>query len=225
MTLPFEETLGFHFREPELLQVALTHKSALSEGKWERSNERLEFLGDSILSAIAAQHLYRLYPAEDEGSLSKRKALLVSKPSLARWAKELNLGSHLVLGAGEQSSGGRARPSILADALEAVIGAIYLDGGYEAARQVVSRWLGGGKTDFEETDYKSRFQEMMHKRFKVPPTYETVSTAGPEHDKTFSVEVRLGKDILGMGAGKSKKEAEQAAARDAMRKIHSRHRS
>lgn len=224
MSESFEDTLGFHFRKPELLRVALTHKSALSDGKWECCNERLEFLGDSILAAIAAQYLYNLYPDEAEGRLSKRKAAFVSKTSLTQWAKELNLGAHLILGPGEQSSGGRTRSSILSDALEAVIGAIYLDAGYEAAQQVVGRWLERDSAEFKEADHKSRLQEIMHKRYRMPPRYETVSTAGPEHDKTFSVEVRMGKETLGIGAGKSKKEAEQSAAFDALKKLQPRHR-
>ena len=213
-----EHALGYRFRKPELLRAALTHKSASAERGQPRSNERLEFLGDSVLSAIVAQHLYESHPTEPEGRLSKRKAALVSRPSLARWAEALGLGRHLILGPGEDSSGGRERPSIISDAQEAVLGAIFLDGGFEPARQfVLGRLADGG--GFEETDYKSRLQEMMQKRHRVPPVYELVSTAGPEHDKSFSVKVLMGKDVLGSGQGKTKKEAEQAAARDAMEKL------
>lgn len=189
-------------------------------GGRERSNERLEFLGDSVLSAIVAQHLYETYPTEDEGRLSKRKAALVSRASLAQWAEELELGSYLILGPGEEASGGRARPSILSDALEAVLGAIFLDGGFDAARKTVRIWIADGVRGFEETDFKSRFQEMMQKRYRVPPQYEIVSQSGPEHDKTFVVKVKMEKDVLGQGRGKSKKEAEQDAARDAISRLH-----
>lgn len=222
MSGALEEAVGFRFRRPELLRAALTHRSALSECGVEVCNERLEFLGDSVLSAIVAHRLFDLHPSEAEGRLSKRKALLVSKPSLARWAKSLELGRHLYLGPGEEASGGRSRPSILSDALEALIGAVYLDGGFEAARRMVARWIEDEKAGFEETDFKSRLQELMQKRFRAPPRYETVSTQGPEHDKTFSVAARMGKEVLGRGSGKSKKEAEQAAARDALGRLRSR---
>ena len=176
----------------------------------------MEFLGDSVLSAVVAHQLYESYPDEDEGRLSKRKALLVSRPSLARWAADLDLGRFLFLGAGEDQSGGRTRPSILSNALEALIGAVYLDGGYAEASAFVHRRFLDRREELVETDYKSRLQEILQKRFKAPPVYDMVRATGPDHDKTFSVTVRLGRQVLGTGQGKSKKEAEQSAALDAL---------
>lgn len=211
-----EEVIGHCFRRPELLRAALTHRSYASEKKGSHCNERLEFLGDSILSAVVAHCLYERYPDEDEGALSKKKALLISRPALARWAQELGLGGHLYVGAGEEVSGGRRRPSILADAVEALIGAVYIDGGYEAARRLIEGRFVARESLLEERDHKSRLQEMLQKRHKAPPCYEVDRSSGPDHDKTFSVTVRMGRQALGSGAGKSKKDAEQAAAKDAL---------
>lgn len=212
---PLEEVIGYAFRNPEHLKEALSHKSFASESRSGVYNERLEFLGDSVLAAVIAHYLYATFPGEDEGSLSKKKAQLVSRPNLARWAAEIDLGAYLYLGVGEETSGGRSRLSLIGNALEALIGAIYLDGGYEAAERFVrGRLARHGKV--EETDYKSRLQEVLQKKYKVPPVYSLAEASGPDHDKTFSVVVALGKRELGRGSGKSKKEAEQAAARDAL---------
>lgn len=210
-----EEAVGYRFKNPDLLKEALSHKSYASESKSGVFNERLEFLGDSILAAVVAHELYRDFPTSDEGLLSKRKSQLVSRNSLAHWAAELSLGQFLYLGVGEETSGGRIRQSLLANALEALIGAIYLDGGYEAAREFIRGRMHEGEPK-PESDFKSRLQEVLQKRFKVPPSYETTDAAGPDHDKTFAVVVYLGKKALGRGTGKTKKEAEQAAAKDAL---------
>ncbi len=215
------ELVGHGFRDPSLLEEALTHKSYAYERGTLRHNERLEFLGDSVLAAVVAHRLFLDHPAEDEGRLSKHKASLVSRPTLARWADEAGLGPHLKLGSGEESTGGRVRPSILANALEAVIGALYLDGGYEAARRFVEGRFLEARAAFVETDFKSRLQEVVQKRHKVPPEYRLVETAGPDHDKTFSVTVLVGARTLGTGSGKTKKEAEQDAARDALKHVKS----
>ncbi|MBI3548036.1 MAG: ribonuclease III [Elusimicrobia bacterium] len=216
MSQALEEAIGYRFRRQELLRSALTHKSFASEQKSRHCNERLEFLGDSILSAVVAHRLFESYPDEEEGSLSKRKSGLVSRTSLARWGQDLSLGDHLFLGAGEAQSGGRLRPSILCNAIEALIGAMYIDGGYDAASAFIDGWLTGQTPGPGEADFKSRLQEILQKRYKVPPHYEVQQAFGPDHDKTFSVTVRLGKNVLGSGKGKSKKEAEQAAAKDAL---------
>jgi len=213
---PLEEVTGYRFKNPDLLKEALSHKSFASESKSGLYNERLEFLGDSILAAVVAHQLYTEYPQEDEGSLSKKKAMLVSRPSLAAWAAEINLGAYLFLGVGEESSGGRIRHSLLSNALEALIGAIYLDGGYAAAEHFIRRWSSSRHGSPAETDYKSRLQEILQKRYKIPPQYAMVEAEGPDHDKTFRVAVMLGKKTLGHGGGKTKKEAEQAAARNAL---------
>lgn len=216
---PLEETIGYRFRRPELLEEALTHKSRAFEGGEERHNERLEFLGDSVLSAAVAHHLFESLPGENEGRLSKMKASLVSRGTLARWGMEIGLGDHVRLGSGEEATGGRSRPSILANALEAVIGAVYLDGGYEAARGFVDRCFLSRRPKFVETDFKSRLQEVVQKKYKVPPSYKLVRTAGPDHEKVFSVKVQIGAKTLGTGEGRTKKEAEQAAAEDALRRL------
>lgn len=213
---PLEEVIGYRFKDPRHLKEALSHKSFASESKSGIFNERLEFLGDSVLAAVVAHRLYVDYPEDAEGSLSKKKSQLVSRPSLARWAAELNLGAYLYLGVGEETSGGRTRLSLLGNALEALIGAIYLDGGYEAAARFIQKWCTERHASLEETDYKSRLQEVLQKKYKIPPVYELTSAAGPDHDKTFQVLVRLGKKQLAEGAGKTKKEAEQAAARNAL---------
>lgn len=216
MAEPLEDVVGHRFRDPGLLKQALSHKSFASESGTGVYNERLEFLGDSVLAAVVAHQLYAEYPDEPEGALSKKKSLLVSRPSLAAWAEEIGLGAHLYLGVGEESTGGRTRQSLLANALEALIGALYLDGGYDAAARFIRQWCARTHGSLEETDYKSRLQELLQKRYKSPPTYELTSAAGPDHDKVFSIVVRIGTRELGRGTGKNKKEAEQAAARDAL---------
>jgi len=216
---PLEEVIGYRFRDSGLLKLAMSHKSFASESGSGGCNERLEFLGDSVLAAVVAHQLFSEYPDEPEGNLSKKKSLLVSRPSLAAWAEELGLGSYLYLGVGEETTGGRTRHSLLGNALEALIGAIYLDGGYEAAAVFIRTWCARRHGSLAETDHKSRLQEILQKKYKVPPTYEIASSAGPDHDKTFAVEVRIGEKRIGAGTGKSKKEAEQAAARDALSRM------
>jgi ribonuclease III len=215
---PLEEVIGYRFKDPSLLRLALSHKSYAAESKTGVYNERLEFLGDSVLAAVVAHRLYADFPADPEGSLSKKKSQLVSRPSLARWAAELGLGEYLLLGVGEETTGGRTRASLLGNALEAVIGAMYLDGGYEQAAKFVRTRLDRS-LDIGETDHKSRLQEVLQKKFKAAPVYELRDSAGPDHDKTFRVEVRLAKKSLGAGEGKTKKEAEQAAALDALERM------
>lgn len=214
-----EDLLGHGFRDPSLLDEALTHKSYAYERSALRHNERLEFLGDSVLAAVVAHRLFLDHPGEDEGRLSKLKASLVSRATLARWAEQIDLGPHLKLGAGEESTGGRERPSILSNALEAVIGALYLDGGYEAARKFVTTRFLTARDEFVESDFKSRLQEVVQKRHKVPPDYRLLETSGPDHDKTFKVTVLVGSRTLGSGKGKTKKEAEQDAAQNALKRL------
>lgn len=212
---PLEEAIGFQFKRPELLKSALTHRSHPHEDGG-GCNERLEFLGDSVLSAVVAHALYERHPDHDEGTLSKRKAVLVSRATLARWAEAIELGKYLRLGAGEETTGGRMRPSLLANAYEALIGAVYVDSGFEAARRFVLQLLDSQQAVPSEEDFKSRLQEVLQKKHKSPPSYELVREAGPDHDKTFSVAVRMGKQKLGAGEGKTKKEAEQKAAQQAL---------
>jgi len=216
MPRPLEEVIGYRFIDAGLLKQAMSHKSFASESGSGVYNERLEFLGDSVLASVVAHAVYAGYPDEPEGNLSKKKSLLVSRPSLALWGEALGIGAYLHLGVGEESTGGRTRQSLLANAVEALIGAIYLDGGYEAAAKFIRAWYSERHGSLLETDHKSRLQELLQKRHKSPPSYETSSSTGPDHDKVFSIVVRLGERELGRGMGKSKKEAEQAAACDAL---------
>jgi len=200
-----------------LLQ-ALTHKSYAIEQRIDAWNERLEFLGDSILSAVIAEFLYFKFPEKSEGILSRIKSQLVSGRMLAAIAKKLDLGKYLLLSIGEESTGGRNRESILSDTFESVLGAIYLDKGFETAKEFVIQWLPK-RGIFIDVDYKSRLQEIIQKKYKILPLYEITEVTGPEHDKTFQVTVRNKKSLLGKGEGKSKKHAEQQAAKQALDKL------
>ena len=211
---------------PELLRLALTHRSYLhandTEGTLE-SNERLEYLGDSVLGLVCSEWLYRNRPDEHEGQLTKTKSLLVSKAILSRRALAMGLGRFVLLSHSEVESGGRQRLSILADAFEAVIGAIYLDQGLEAARQFIQTWLLNEASDIaadkRHTNYKSLLQEYVQSAFHTHPVYRIRHEAGPDHLKQFTVEVMVGSRTLGDGRGRNKKEAEQSAARDALERV------
>jgi ribonuclease-3 len=205
-----------------LVEQALTHRSALAEGA-EASNERLEFLGDAVLGLIVTQKLFTLFPERSEGELSRARALVVSRRTLAHVAKQLGVDQVLRLSAGEEAQGGRQRGSILADAIEAIIAVVYLQAGLEEARAFVWRILGDVIQRAPDVarahDYKSRLQEKTHALCRQTPVYEVVSATGADHDKTFCVQVRLNDMVLGTGSGKSKKEAEQAAAREALARL------
>lgn len=198
----------------ELLRVALSHSSYANESGGV-SNERLEFLGDAVLNLALAEFLYRRFPERDEGELSKIRAVVVSRPVLAQVARRLGLGEHLLLGRGEELAGGRERPSILAAALEALFGAVFLSHGYEEARGLAERLLGPEARRYaaeRSPDYKSLLQELGQRRYGALPAYEVVQSEGPEHKKVFTVSVELG-GSRAVGRGRSKKEAEQAAAK------------
>jgi len=199
-----------------LLEEAVTHKSHATERGALRNNERLEFLGDSVLGLVVAYYLFLKNPSEDEGFLSKAKSALVSRANLARWAETIGLGHHINLGAGEHLSGGSKRHSILANAMEAVLGAVYLDGGLPQAEKLIIPWLESHVSGKLDIDHKSILQETIQKAHKRPPDYELMSETGPEHEKLFTVRVYLGKKTLGLGSGKNKKEAQQAAAKNAL---------
>lgn len=222
--------LDYRFNNPGLLAEALTHKSHVNErkGTTRTHNERLEFLGDAVLSLIISDHLAQLYIQLSEGALSKLKANLVSESSLAQAARRMNLGALLRLGRGEERSQGREKNSLLADALEAVIAAVYLDGGLEASRaftlgvlQEELRQAEAHQSRPGEEDYKTRLQEWCQKKYDQLPHYETVRESGPDHLKHFEVEVRVNELVAGTGQGLSKKEAEQMAARCALEQIGS----
>ena len=225
--IEFGRAYGITFRDAGLLKLALTHRSYLhvtGQGPRE-SNERLEFLGDSVLGLVTSEFLYRSHPGEHEGQLTKTKSLLVSKAILSRRALAMGLGRFVLMSHAEVESGGRQRLSILADAFESVIGAIYLDQGFEAARAFIDRWLLRESkviaADRRHTNYKSHLQEYVQSTFRTHPVYRIRSEMGPDHSKQFMVEVMVGRRVLGEGRGRNKKEAEQAAARNALEAVES----
>ena len=213
-----EKKLGYQFHDREKLSEALNHSSYANEHRGGLgSNERLEFLGDSVLGFVSAEHLFRLHGDLPEGDLTRMRAALVCEQSLYEVAKELDLGSYLKLGRGEEAGGGRKRQSILADAVEAVFAAVYLDGGIEEARKLIVRVLLSQAPAAEERkDYKTTLQEVVQRRSGQVLTYHMVAQSGPDHNKKFLFEVRLNDQPIGQGEGRSKKEAEQAAAQDAL---------
>ena len=223
--------LAYRFVNQALLEEALTHKSHVNEQKTAGGmhNERLEFLGDAVLSLIVSERLAAMQPQWSEGALSKLKARLVSEAILADVARRLHLGSCLKLGRGEELSRGRDKDSLLADAMEAVVAAVHMDGGLDAARRVVDR-LYAEEFDLVATqqhrpgadDYKTQFQEWCQKRYDTLPRYMTVRESGPDHDKVFEVELTVKDEVLGRGVGHSKKEAEQSAAKQAMEQTRTR---
>jgi ribonuclease-3 len=222
----FEDRCGYRFADPSLLLRALTHRSHAHEDPTgaSRDNESLEFLGDSVLGFVIADTLYRQFPQLDEGQQSKIKSSLVSTTTLARLARRLGLGDHLVLGRGEEKTGGRRKPALLADGFEAVIAAVYLDGGIEAARAFVHRHFAPELEEvrspkFWEHDYKSWLQEFVQGRELPLPEYVVVAETGPDHRKLFEVEVIVDGRAAGRATGRSKKEAEQQAARQALEEL------
>ncbi len=215
-----EHNLGYSFKNVSLLTNALTHSSYANEVRnGVLSNERLEFLGDSVLSVIVADYLYKEFKNLPEGELTKLRASLVCEKALCQFSRELCLGEFLLLGRGEEKGGGRERNSILADAFEAVLAAMYLDGGMEIARKHVMRFILPelSHTDDEVfKDYKTALQEIIQRNPEESVTYILTDEKGPDHDKVFEVEVHLNSNVIGKGKGKSKKAAEQAAAKEAL---------
>lgn len=219
MYTDIENIIGYCFGNKEILKEALTHKSYAGEHRSSKHNERLEFLGDSILGAIVADYIYNECPHVEEGVLSKIKSNLVSRRNLYLWGKKLDLGKYMSLGHGELATGGRERDSIISNAVEAVIGAVYLDGGYPAAEKVILPWVKTQALTQDARDFKSLLQEHLQKRGRETPVYEVIQTVGPEHDKTFTVRVSLSGKELGTGKGHNKKMAEQAAAQNAFERM------
>ncbi len=215
-----EENLKYTFKNKALLTNALTHSSYANEVRGGiTSNERLEFLGDSVLSVIVADYLFKNFPSIPEGELTKLRASLVCEKSLCGFSRELHLGEYLLLGKGEDKGGGRERDSILADAFEAVLAAMYLDGGMEIARKHVMRFVLQelNNTDDEVfKDYKTALQEIIQRNPEESVTYILTGEQGPDHNKIFEVEVHLNSNVIGKGKGKSKKQAEQMAAKQAL---------
>lgn len=215
MLQELEKAIGYTFHNIELLRVAVTHTSYANESKkGEKHNERLEFLGDSVLGVVVADYLFHEAGHLPEGQLTRKRASLVCEQALFGFAKQIQLGKYLRLGKGEERSGGRQRPSILSDAFEAVIAAIYLDGGLEAARAFILPFVTEGKPAGE--DYKTRLQEVVQQNPEERLRYVVAGESGPDHDKHFVVEVHLNSNCIGRGEGHSKKIAEQQAARQAL---------
>ncbi len=215
-----EKKLGYTFHNSQYLQNALVHSSYANEARGGiSSNERLEFLGDSVLSVIVADYLYKHYRSLPEGELTKLRASLVCEKSLCGFSRELELGRFLLLGKGEDHNGGRERDSILADAFEAVLAAIYLDGGIEPARRHVMRFILPELRQPDDEvfkDYKTVLQEVIQRNPEENVNYVLTAESGPDHDKRFTVEVRLNSNVIGQGTGKNKKQAEQMAAKQAL---------
>lgn len=217
-----ETKLGYTFHDRALLENALTHSSFANENHSpDGSNERLEFLGDSILGMVTAEFLYRTHPDLPEGDLTRTRAALVCEESLVEVADRLELGKFLRLGRGEAAGGGRERPSIRADAVEAVLAAVYLDGGLAEARKIVQRFILARETEKAVTrDYKTALQELVQRESGQVLAYRLIGQSGPDHAKVFTVEVDLNGKAVGRGTGHSKKEAEQMAARSAVEMLN-----
>lgn len=217
-----QEVIGYQFKQEGLLRQALTHSSFANEKHMKKhsDNERLEFLGDAVLEIVSSEFLYKNYPNKSEGDLTKFRASLVCEPTLALCTREIDLGKYLFLGKGEDLTGGRKRNSILSDALEAVIGAIYLDGGFEHAKEFIHKFI---LTDIEHKklfyDCKTSLQEEVQGHYEEALNYRLISEEGPDHDKRFTVEARIGEKVIGKGVGHTKKAAEQEAAYEALLKL------
>ncbi len=220
MIKDLENAIGYRFQNISLLQNALTHSSYANE-RWHNSllsNERLEFLGDSVLGMLVAEYLYRTFPDRPEGELTRMRADMVCEKTLAAAANRIGLGEHLLLGHGEEQGGGRHRESILADAMESVIAASFLDGGLNAALKIIQKFIlvEVPVTKLHNMDYKTKLQELVQQKKNQVLSYTLVGQSGPDHDKQFDVEVSLNGSVVGKGSGRSKKRAEQDAARTAI---------
>ena len=220
MIKDLEVAIGYRFQNITFLQNALAHSSYANE-RWHNSlmsNERLEFLGDSILGMVVADHLYRSFPNRPEGELTRMRADMVCERALAKVANQIGLGQHILLGKGEEQGGGRNRESILADAVESIIAACYLDGGMDAAKRFVERFILSDVpvTKLHNMDYKTALQELVQQKKNQTIQYTLVGESGPDHDKQFRVELSINGEVIGSGTGTSKKRAEQEAAKTAI---------
>lgn len=220
-----EKALGYRFSQAELLETALAHKSFVNEhpGVCPEDNERLEFLGDAVLDLVVSAQIYAEYPNLKEGEMTRVRAEVVSERSLASVARGIGLGDLLCLGRGEEQTGGRTKESLLADALEAVFGAIFVDGGYPAVRKVVmdlvGKSIGIAANRKSGLDHKTRLQEELQSRFGQIPEYVLLQTLGPDHARTYHVAVRFRDELIGRGEGRTKKQAEQRAAAEALERF------
>lgn len=216
----FETIIGYSFKNKDLLKTALTHSSYANENKLPCDNERLEFLGDSVLGFVTAEYLFSEFKSRPEGELTKLRAAVVCEKSLFKFAEKISLGEYIFMGKGEEHSGGRNRPSIVSDAFEAVIAAVYLDGGMAAVKPYILDFIKEAvKREANFKDNKSLLQEEIQKNKGNTIVYEEIGESGPDHEKVFVFAVKLNGEVIGEGQGKSKKEAEQAAAGNALLKI------
>ena len=216
MSHPLETIIGYKFKNIDLLLTALTHTSYANESRRPvQHNERLEFLGDSVLQLVSADHLFHAFANRPEGDLTRIRASLVSEGALFQFAQEIQLGEYLRLGRGEERCGGRTRPSVVSDAFEALIAALYLDGGLEAARSFILPFITEGK--HADADYKTRLQEIVQQNPEEILSYVLEKESGPDHDKHFVVAVHFNSNCVARGEGRSKKAAEQQAAKEALR--------
>ncbi len=225
MFTDLEESISYTFKNRSLVKQALTHSSYANEhrGQGIPDNERLEFLGDAVLETVSSEYLYNKFPDKPEGELSKIRASMVCEPTLAKCAVDFDLGNYLRLGKGEEALGGRQRDSILSDTIEALIGAVYLDGGFEAAKELILRKILThiGEEDLF-VDSKTKLQEIVQEQRKKPE-YELINEEGPDHNKTFTVSVSVDGNVLGTGIGRTKKAAQQKAADEALRNLEKTH--
>lgn len=213
----FEEKIGYKFKNKELLARALTHSSYANENKLPYDNERLEFLGDSVLGFVTAEYLFEEFKTRPEGALTKLRAAVVCEKSLFKFSEKISLGEFILMGRGEEHTGGRNRPSIVSDAFEAVIAAMYLDGGIDVVKPYILGFIKEAvKREASFKDNKSLLQEEIQKEKGNTLSYEEVGESGPDHDKTFKFVVKLNDKVVGKGEGRTKKDAEQAAAGDAL---------
>lgn len=219
-----QKRIGYSFQDAGLLDHALTHRSYTNEAGREReaSNERLEFLGDAVLELVVSEQLYQAYPSESEGRLSKLRASLVCESALSKKAEMLGLGDYLYLGKGEEKTGGRHKPSVTSDALEALIGAVYLDGGIDVAKELVRAHILDDLSERRQNDYKTELQEYVQSAGIKEVRYQLVKESGPDHDKSFTMAVVIDGEICESGTGRSKKAAEQMAAKAALARFGSR---
>ncbi len=221
----FQRELGVKFRRGELLEEALSHSSFVNEAPDQKlpHNEKLEFLGDAVLELIMSHELFNDYPEYGEGELTKLRAAVVRKTTLAKVAKQIDIGPYILLGKGEEQGGGRKRNALLADALEAVIGALYLDGGLEKARKFILDHFADEierlSQDHHKMDYKSILQEITQSRFQTLPRYTVIGETGPPHDRIYEVSITIAREPYGIGKGRNKKDAQQKAARAALIKL------
>jgi ribonuclease-3 len=218
-----QQRISYTYRDPRLLERALTHKSFANENRLAEHNERMEFLGDAVLNLVVSELLMQAWPASPEGELSRYRAAVVSEASLAAAARDIGLGEFLRLGRGEEQSGGREKGSLLADSLEALIASLYLDGGIAEARAFISRVFQDAVRKARDAgacrDFKTELQELSQERLRTLPEYRVVTESGPDHQKLFTIELTVRGKVLGRGTGRSKKDAEQKAAKEALEKL------